>query len=117
MFVGINHTQTYSVCLMVLGKAVCFITYYIMDGLLDLLSSSNVGCYWGGHFAGAVCYADDVVLLAPSASALLRMLSICESFAISHWLVFNMDKTQLICFRTQSSVKKLPMILFTNTLS
>ena len=36
----------------------------------EMLSDSNVGCYWGGHFAGAVCYADDIVLLAPSASAL-----------------------------------------------
>ena len=56
-----------------------------------LLSGNNVGCYWGGHFAGAVGYADDILLLAPSASALRRMLSICESFAISHGLVFNPD--------------------------
>ena len=41
-----------------------------LDELLDILSDSTVGCYWGGHFAGAVCYADDIVLLAPSALAL-----------------------------------------------
>ena len=64
-----------------------------LDELLDMLSDSNVGCYWGGHFAGAVCYADDIVLLAPSASALRRMLSICDSFATSHGLLFNADKT------------------------
>ena len=43
------------------------------------------------------------------------MLSICESFAISHGLVFNVGKTQLICFHTQSSVKQLPIILFNKT--
>ena len=50
-----------------------------LDGML---SDSNVGCYWGGHFAGAVCYANDIVLLAPSASALRRMLSICDSLQL-----------------------------------
>ena len=41
-----------------------------LDGLLEALGDTNVGCHWGGYFAGAVCYADDIVLLAPSASAL-----------------------------------------------
>ena len=48
-------------------------------------------------------YADDIVLLAPSASALRRMLSICDSFATSHGLLFNADKNQLICFRARKS--------------
>jgi hypothetical protein len=60
-----------------------------LDGLLDKLSESSVGCYWGGYFTGAVCYADDIALLAPSASALRRMLGICDSYATSHGLVFN----------------------------
>ena len=34
------------------------------------------------------------------ASALRRMLSICVSYATSHGLVFNVDKTQLICFHS-----------------
>ena len=32
-------------------------------------------------FAGSVCYADDLVLLAPSPSALMIMLHCCEDFA------------------------------------
>ena len=44
-----------------------------LDGLLDRLGESSVGCYWSGNFAGALCYADDIVLLAPSASALRSM--------------------------------------------
>ena len=49
-----------------------------LDGLLEALSDTSVGCHWGGYFAGAVCYAYDIVLLAPSASALRHMLHICE---------------------------------------
>ena len=47
-----------------------------LDSLLDELSFSGAGCYWRLLFAGAFCYADDVVLLAPCASALRKMLSI-----------------------------------------
>ena len=31
--------------------------------LLEKLSNSGVGCHWGGAFVGALCYADDIVLL------------------------------------------------------
>ena len=57
------------------------------DGLLDELSDSGVGCYWRWLFAGAFCYADDVVLLAPCASALRIMLTICDTYAKSHGLL------------------------------
>ena len=80
-----------------------------------LMSASSVGCYWGGHFVGAICYADDIFFIGSTASALRRMLSICEYFTISHGLVFNAGKTQLICFCRRSSVKQVPIILFNNT--
>ena len=70
-----------------------------IDGLLSELSDCGVGCFWGSLFAGAFCY----VLLAPYASALRTMLSICNKYALSHGLKFNECKTQLICFRSQST--------------
>ena len=58
-----------------------------LDGLLAELSGSGVGCYWGSLFAGAFCYADDIiVLLAPRASTLTTMLDICSSYAVTHGL-------------------------------
>ena len=60
-----------------------------LDGLLDELSNSGVGCYWGSMFVGAFCYAYDIVLLAPCASALRSMLNICNSYAKLHDLMFN----------------------------
>ena len=57
-----------------------------------------MGCFWKHHFVGAVCYADDVALLAPSPSALRNMLSMCINFADSHHLTFNASKIQLIEF-------------------
>ena len=62
-----------------------------LDGLLEELSNSGVGCYWGSSFVGALAYAD-VVLLAPCASALRCIFSICRTFASHHGLVFNAKK-------------------------
>ena len=50
-----------------------------LDGLLEELCVSGVGCYWHWMFAGVFCYA-----VAPCASALRTMLSICLSYAHSH---------------------------------
>jgi len=45
------------------------------------LSRAGVGCFVGSNFVGACAYADDIVLLAPSASALRIMLVICDNYA------------------------------------
>ena len=85
-----------------------------MDGLIEDLSESSVGCYWGHHFVGTFCYADNVVLLAPCASALRRMLNICSCYASSHGLVFSASKTQLVCFCSAKVFKYPPTIKFEN---
>ena len=74
-----------------------------MDDLLDQLSQLGVGCFWESHYAGALCYADDLVLLAPSPSALRLMLSSCQEFALDRGLRFNATKTQLIRFSSVPS--------------
>jgi len=52
-----------------------------INNLLTFLSKTRVGCYIGGVFCGAFGYADDVVLLAPTLSALHVLLRECEVFA------------------------------------
>ena len=79
-----------------------FLFAVYLDGLLVELSKSGVGCHWGSSFAGGFSYADDVVLLAPRASALRTMLNIFSSFAACHKLEFNSWKTQLMCFHLPS---------------
>ena len=86
-------------------------TIYI-DDLLDDLVSLGVGCFWDSHYAGALCYADDLVLLAPSPSALRIMLRCCEDFACDRGLRFNASKTQLIRFSSLLSSSCLATIRF-----
>ena len=57
----------------------------------------------------AVCYADDVALLAPSLSVLKNMLSVDDS----HHLSFNASKTQLIRFhKSPHSILSSPRFIF-----
>ena len=68
------------------------------DDLLMELAESGVGCPWDSLFVGALAYADDLTLLAPSPSALRTLLGICERFGAANFLKFNPDKTQCIRF-------------------
>ena len=54
----------------------------------------GVGCHLDSLFAGAVCYADDLVLLGPSPSTMRIMLNCCENFANIRGIKFNSSKTQ-----------------------
>ena len=74
-----------------------------LDDLLLELERAGVGCYWRHHFVSAVCYVDNIALLAPSLSALQIMLETCTHYASLHSLIFNASKTQLIKFSRLSA--------------
>ena len=75
---------------------------FTLYSLLESLCDCGLGCYWEDHFSGALCYADDLTILAPCPDALRKMLAFCEEYAESHGIRFNASKTQLICFRRTS---------------
>ena len=82
-----------------------------LDGLL---ADSGFGCYWRNLFAGTFCYADDIALLAPRASALRVMLNICCSYASHHGLKFNPESPSL-CFRLRHTPPCSANIKFNDT--
>ena len=65
-----------------------------MNDLSQSLSASKVGCNINGLFINHLLYADDSCLLAPSPSALQKLLRICEEFANSNCVIFNETKTK-----------------------
>ena len=73
-----------------------------LDGLLQRLKTAKVGCYVGNFYLGALCYADDLTLLAPTAAAMRSMLTICEEYASEHAMTFNPDKSKCIAFKPRS---------------
>ena len=67
-----------------------------IDELLSSLSKSNCGCHIGCNFIGALAYADDVVLLAPTPSAMRKLLAVCENFASNFSVIFNSSKSKCL---------------------
>jgi len=65
-----------------------------IDGLLKRLACCKIGCNFGTVYVGALAYADDVVLLAPTASAMRRMLKICDDYAKEFNILFNAKKSK-----------------------
>lgn len=49
--------------------------------VLCRLQRAGISCHIGQFFVGALAYADDLVLIAPIASAMRQMLAICERYA------------------------------------
>lgn len=56
--------------------------------MLRVLSPSRVGCYIGSVFVDALAYADDIVIIAPSACAMRKLLNICDNYAKSKYIAF-----------------------------
>jgi len=62
------------------------------------LSSSGVGCYLGFNFVGALAYADDIVLLAPTPSVMRTLLQIClyVTYSAEYDNNFNPNKSKFL---------------------
>ena len=70
-------------------------TVYI-DVLLLQLEQSGYGCKIGGHYYGALSYADDLTLMCPSLYGLQQMLKICETFGSDFGVKYNPSKSVLM---------------------
>ena len=78
-----------------------------LDVLLIALKKDGVGCHVGQWFIGALAYADDIVLLAPTSRAMRRMLKTCDEFAEMFNLKFNADKSKYLTFSPYGKRKTL----------
>ena len=81
-----------------------------MISFLVTLEKSSVGCFIGEWFLGALGYADDIVLLAPSANAMRNMIAICDVFAKEYHVTFNCDKTKCITFTRPVESKAVRLV-------
>jgi Reverse transcriptase (RNA-dependent DNA polymerase) len=75
-----------------------------IDDLLVKLSPSGIGCFIGLNFAGTLTCANDIVLVAPTPTAMRKMLIICDEYAADYDIMFNPDKSK---FLVNASRKRL----------
>ena len=81
-----------------------------MDDLSIILSGANIGCYINGVCFNHLGYADDSVIMAPSPSALQRLLELCNQYAKCNDIIFNTKKSFCMSFMPQKMVVKVPVI-------
>ena len=74
---------------------ILFCVYF--DVLLGNLSLPGIGCHINLFFFGALAYADDLVLLAPTANAMRSMLHVSDVYAAQYNVLFNDNKSKCIC--------------------
>ena len=57
-------------------------------------------------------YADDLVIMSPSVAGLYKLIHICESFGLSHDVLFNNKKSTIMSFRA-GNLKDAHLPLYT----
>lgn len=75
-----------------------------INPLLEEINSSGIGCHIGQTCTNIFGYADDLLLLAPTRSAMVKLIDICEKFSEKFNLTFNPDKCVLIIFPSPNCV-------------
>ena len=73
-----------------------------MDDILSQINKVNVGCRLGITKVNIQAYADDKVLLSPTASGLQKLMSRMSDLLECHQLVVNANKTKIVVFNRQS---------------
>lgn len=87
-----------------------FFALYIND-LIDILRKSGLGCHVIKTFVGAILFADDLALLAPSRKALQKMVDICNSFCRKLCLQFNSAKSKVMIFGKSHKESLAPIVI------
>ena len=66
-----------------------------------MLNNVHVGCFVGTMLVNHLMYADDLVLLSPSAAGLSILLSICSTYGIEYDVMYNSTKSIVLIFRSK----------------
>ena len=73
---------------------------YINDLSISLSKLPAIGCCSGENVINHLMYADDIVLLSPSAKGMQRLLDNSNTYGCQYDILFNSQKSQLMIFDT-----------------
>ena len=86
---------------------------YVND-LSQTLNRCRTGCLSGNMTINHLMYADDLVLLSPSATGLRELLCACQEFSISHDVVYNSKKSSVLICRNKAMAHAVPPVFTVN---
>ena len=67
-----------------------------MDNLSLQLHRQSIGCTVSGSVVKHMLYADDIVLFAPSAKGLQKLLDLSHTYGCNHDIEFNPSKSSVL---------------------
>ena len=69
-----------------------------VDDLIQLLRKCKIGCHLYKMYMAIIMFADDICLIAPTRSALQRLVDLSSSFCHKKGLNFNPKKSKILVF-------------------
>jgi len=78
--------------------------FYIND-LTGILNWQKIGCMSGKMIINNLMYADDLILISPSANGLRSLMNVCEKYATAHDIVYNSKKSNILISRNVNCKK------------
>ena len=81
-----------------------FNVYNIMDDLSQSLNCCKTGCLSGEIMINHLMYADDLVLLSPSATGLRELLRTCEKYSKEHAIIYNSKKSSVLICKNRATM-------------
>ena len=90
------------------GGIILFALY--VNQLTNQLIVCKEGCYFNDMCINHVLYADDICLLAPTASAMQTLLDVCYEYGIDNDILFNPIKSVCTVFKPKAYKLYLPTV-------
>ena len=81
--------------------------YNYTDNLNHHHQATGVGCYVGGAWLNSLSYADDMVLLAPTVTALRTLLGVRRAYMLDLMTLYTTQLKQYVCWSDQSNHHKV----------
>ena len=87
-----------------------------IDDMLNKISESKVGCRLGIQVSNVIAYADDLVIMAPSASGLQLLIDLMENMIKELDLSIHSTKSKCMIFQCRNGNGIKPSVYLDNTL-
>ena len=81
-----------------------------VNQLTNRLIACKAGCYFNDMCINHVLYADDICLLAPSASAMQSLLDVCYEYGTDNDILFNPIKSVCTVFKPKAYKRFTPTV-------
>jgi hypothetical protein len=85
-----------------------------IDDLSTLLTGTQVGCYIDSTCLNHFFYADDMCLLAPSATGLQKLIDVCQQYGVAHDIVYHPVKSMCMTILPKRYKLSIPSLSLNN---